>query len=94
MSKVDETIIKADEITTTVSKCYLNQVEWKYEVNETPLLELEYPNKIKKEKYKSIMYVGNLKIRNIKQFNILNKFLWKLLLGIKIIDIIESEEKQ
>lgn len=40
------------------------------------------------------MYVGNLKIRNIKQFNILQKFLWKLLLGIKIIDIKESEDKQ
>ena len=93
MSKVDETIIKADEITTTVSKCYLNQVEWKYEENEIPLIELEYPNKIKKEKYKTTMYVGNLKIRNIKQFNVLHKFLWKLLLGIKIIDIKESEDK-
>lgn len=38
MSKVDETIIKADEITTTVSKCYLNQVEWKYDEDGTPLL--------------------------------------------------------
>lgn len=55
MSKVDETIIKADEITTTVSKCYLNQVEWKYEENEIPLIELEYPNKIKKSTNRQCM---------------------------------------
>ena len=44
---------------------------------------------LKQPKYKSIIEIGNVKVNNIKHFNWIQKFFWKILLGIKIKDIKE-----
>lgn len=53
----------------------------------TKLNSNERSNEVVLPNYKSTLYLGNIAICVDKKFNKLQKMMWKILLGIKIIDI-------
>lgn len=53
------------------------------------LIDDDKTTTLKQPKYKSTMEIGNVKVNNIKHFNWMQKFFWRIILGIKIKDIKE-----
>lgn len=61
-------------------------------VDERPLVKVTKASQ--NQNYKSSIEFGNIEISNTKCFNWLQKIMWRLLLGIKITNLKESEDKQ
>lgn len=53
-----------------------------FDIQQEPLIEIDYRKK--EEKYYSILIIGNMKIRNTKKFNWLQRKMFKLVFGIEI----------
>lgn len=50
-------------------------------------LKIDRREQLSIKKYKSILIIGNIQIKNTKHFNWFQKKMFKLIFGIKIIDI-------
>ena len=51
--------------------------------DQEPLIEIDYRKK-EEEKYRSILIIGNMKIRNTKKFNWFQRKMFKIFFGIEI----------
>ena len=59
--------------------------------DQEPLIEIDYRKK--EEKYYSILIIGNMKIKNTKKFNWLQRKMFKIFFGIEINNL-ESKGEQ
>lgn len=66
------------------SMCY-DITSDEFNIQQEPLIKIDYRKK--EEKYHSILIIGNMKIRNTKKFNWLQRKMFKLMFGIEIENI-------
>lgn len=53
-------------------------------------LKIDKREQLNIKKYKSILTIGNIQIKNIKHFNWFQKKMFELLFGIEIVDLVEK----
>lgn len=61
-------------------------------VKEQELIRMDYKEDLKVKNYRSKLIIGNIQINNIKHFNWFQKIMWKLMFGIKIINLEKGDE--
>ena len=61
-----------------------------FDIEQEPLINIDYRKP--DEKYQSSMIIGNITINNIRKFNWLQKKMFKLLLGIEIVEKVDNDE--
>ncbi len=60
-------------------------------VKEQELIRIDFKETLNVKKYKSTLIIGNMRINNIKHFNWLQKLMYKLFFGIKVVDIKQAK---
>lgn len=69
-------------------------LDQKLYAKEQELIRIDYKEKFNIKNYRSTLIIGNMQINNIKHFNWFQKLMWKLFLGIKIIDLEKSDKDE
>lgn len=53
-----------------------------FDIEQEPLIDIDYRKP--SEKYKSIMFIGNITINNVKKFNWFQRLMYKICFNIEI----------